>query len=167
MWGPLKTAVTQLADTVNKYIQYLRKSSDRFADHSERLDTVSNTDQNQSVTVIFPKYVVKPSIASRYKALTDHLGTLDNFQPLCIDEYTPGDTRQRRFYIDNIKHGLSYKCIYFRITAGNNIGSHNFLWHIPSNKSENEILPKNMDMIRKLTQELPTYHTRTMRRRFV
>ncbi|XP_033758052.1 uncharacterized protein LOC117340399 [Pecten maximus] len=118
--------------------------------------------------MIYPKYIVKPTISSRYKPLTEHLSEIEEFKPLCVDEYTPGDTRQRRHYIDNLKNGLPYKCILFRVSAGNNLGTHNFIWRVPMNTIQKEdVLTKNNDVIQGITKDLPTYHTRFMKRNFL
>lgn len=70
---------------------------------------VRSPDKGQSIQIIYPKHVVKPSFASRYKALADHLRKTEVYKPICADEYTPESSRQRRYYLDNIKSGLTFK----------------------------------------------------------
>lgn len=106
-------------------------------------------------------------MSSRYKSLNDHLGKSEPFKPMCVDEYTPQDTRQRRYYIDNLKCGISYKCMHLKIAAGNNLGAHNFIWRIRSDVPESEMFNENNDVVQSLTREVPLYHTRAMRRLFM
>ena len=111
--------------------------------------------------------MVKPSIASRYKALNDHVGKQEPFNPICVDEYTPPDTRKRRYYIDNLKTGLAYKCMHLKIAGGNNLGAHNFIWRVRTDVTEAEIFNENRDVVQSLMRNVPVYHTRAMRRLFI
>lgn len=125
--------------------------------------------ETKSITVIRPCYVVKPGAASRYRALVDSVQKLEIYKPVCLDEYTPHNTRERRYFLDNMKHGLPYTCVHLKFSAGNNLGSHNFLWKIPGGVSEtdSDVMQKNSDVIQNLSKDLPEYHTRAMRRAFM
>nr|XP_022306505.1 uncharacterized protein LOC111112916 isoform X2 [Crassostrea virginica] len=105
----------------------------------------------------------------RYKSLVNCLEKLEMFKPVCVDEYTPQNTRDRRYFLDNMKHGIQHKCVHLKFSSGNNLGSHNFLWRIPNNVSDtdNDLVQKNTDVIQALSKDLPSYHTRAMRRAFI
>ena len=167
MWLPIKTAVMQLSEMLHKYANYLIDSAKTTKENAEMTVPVRNQDDTQSVQILYPKYVVKPTFSSRYKALVDHIAKTDEFVPVVVDEYTPPDTRQRRYYVDNLSQGIPYKCILYRVSAGNNLVTHNFLWRIPNGLDDETVLAKNTEIIQKLTHDMPTYHTRAMRRQFV
>ena len=114
---------------------------------------VRTLDDMQSLKLINPRYVVKPTFFSRYKTLTSHLDTLKEFEPMCVDEYTPVDTRNRRYYIDHIDNAISHKCILYRVAAGNSLGTHNFLWKIPMNQTEEDRISKNQEVIQKIQKK--------------
>ncbi|XP_078340082.1 uncharacterized protein LOC111130598 [Crassostrea virginica] len=151
---------------IYKYSDYLKKSSEKNKTNHTLLFPVRTLDDMQSLKLINPKYVVKPTFFSRYKTLTSHLDTLKEFEPMCVDEYTPVDTRNRRYYIDHIDNAISHKCILYRVAAGNSLGTHNFLWKIPMNQTEEDRISKNQEVIQKIQKDMPSYHTRAMRRAF-
>lgn len=68
-----------------------------------------------------------------------------------------------------MKHGLPYKCVHLKFSAGNNLRSHNFLWKIPGGVSEtdSDVMQKNSDVIQNVSKDLLEYHTRAMRRAFM
>lgn len=89
------------------------------------------------------------------------------YRPICFDKYTPESTRQRRYYFDYLKSGLPYKCMHLTFSTSNNLGSHNFIWRIPSNAVESDTVAKNTEVIQSWKEELPSYHTRALRRNFI
>lgn len=168
MWAPIKVA-TQTSDSMHKYIDYLKKKAEQMNQNRQLMFPVRSMDETKSITVIRPCYVVKPGTASRYRALVDSVQKLEIYKPICLDEYTPQNTRERRYFLDNMKHGLPYKCVHLKFSAGNNLESHNFLWKIPGGVSEtdSDVMQKNSDVIQNLSKDLPEYHTRAMRRAFM
>lgn len=167
MWRPIKSAVKDLVEMMYKYADYLKQSLEKVKTNHSLTYPVRTLDDMQSLKLIQPKHVVKPSYASRYKSLTSHLDTMKEFEPVCVDEYTPADTRNRRYYIDHIDHAISHKCILYRVAAGNNFGTHNFLWKISRNQTEEDRISKNQEVVQQIQKSLPTYHTRAMRRAFI
>lgn len=57
--------------------------------------------------------------------------------------------------------------MHLTFSTGNNLGSHNFIWRISPNVEEADAVAKNTEVIQLLKQELPSYHTRAMRRSFI
>jgi hypothetical protein len=169
MWVPIKTSAQTLSESMHKYVEYLKSQADKMNLNRQFMFPVRRLDESKSVTIIRPSYIVKPSAASRYKALTNCVEKLQMFKLVCVDEYTPQNTRDRRYFLDNMKHGLTYKCVHLKFSAGNNLGSHNFLWRILVNISDtdNDLVQKNTDVIQSLNKDLPSYHTRAMRRAFI
>lgn len=167
MWFSFKNALTQLSESLHNYSDYLEKAANRMEENRAKMFPVRSPDEGQSIELIYPKYIVKPGIVSRYKALVDHLRNTEEYKPICVDEYTPESTRQRRYYLDHLKSGLPYKCMHLTFSTGNNLGSHNFIWRISPNVEEADAVAKNTEVIQLLKQELPSYHTRAMRRSFI
>lgn len=130
MWRPIKSTVKDLVEMMYKYSDYLKQSLKKVKTNHSLTFPVRTLDDMQSSKLIKPKYVVKPTYASRYKSLTSHLDTMKEFKPVCVDEYTPADTRNRRYYIDHIDHAISHKCILYPVASGNSLGTYNFLWKI-------------------------------------
>lgn len=47
-----------------------------------------------------------------------------------MDEYILYNIREWWYFLDNMKYGLFYKCVYLKFSVGNNFGLYNFLWKI-------------------------------------
>ena len=54
------------------------------------------------------------------------------------------------------------KCVLYSYTGSRN--HLHFVWRIPEDLAEREMLKKNMSVVQELRKTLPTYHTRAMRR---
>lgn len=145
MWSPTKSAVKDFVEIMYKYSDYLKKCLEKAETNHSLTFPVRTLDDMQSLKLIQPKYVVKPTYASRYRSLTSHLDTMKESEPVCVDEHTPADTRNRRYYIDHIDHAISHKCIRYRVAAGNSLGTHNFLWKIPRNQTEEDRISKTQE----------------------
>ena len=85
----------------------------------------------------------------------------------CIDQLFVY-CRKRRTYIDNLRSGyaLMSKAVLYTYTTGNSLGSIHFLWRVPEELTEEELLAGNLESLRKIQPQLPTYHTRAMRKQF-
>ena len=51
-------------------------------------------------------------------------------------------------------------------STGNNLGNLYFMWGIPEEESESELLTKSQAVVRKVELTIPSYHTRAMRKQF-
>ena len=89
---------------------------------------------------------------------------------VCDENCAPRFTyRKRCTYIDNLKsgHALLTKSVLYTYSTGNSLGSIHFIWRIPEDVSEKDLLSGNSEAMRKIQPTLPTYHTRrAMRREF-
>ena len=79
MWLPIKTAVVQLSEMLHKYSDYLVQCAKKTQENSKLLEPVRSHEETQSVQILYPKYVVKPTFSSRYKALVDHISKTNEF----------------------------------------------------------------------------------------
>lgn len=69
----LKRALTQLSENLHNYSDYPVNAVKRMHENRAKMFPVSSPDEGQNIELIYPKHVVKPGIAARYKALVDHL----------------------------------------------------------------------------------------------
>ena len=58
------------------------------------------------------------------------------------------------------------KAVLYSYSTGNSLGSIHFIWKIPEDASEEDILTGNSEAARKILPSLPSYHTRAMRKEF-
>ena len=76
--------------------------------------------------------------------------------------------RKRCTYIDNLRSGcaLMTKTVLYTYSTGNSLGSIHFIWRIPEEISEEDLLSGNSEALRKIEPSLPTYDMRAMRKQF-
>ena len=56
-----------------------------------------------------------------------------------LDDFTASaGMRDRRYYIDNLNHGIGFNCMHFKVARGNNLGTFNFTWDISNGLSDHE-----------------------------
>ena len=58
------------------------------------------------------------------------------------------------------------KAVLYTYSTGNSLGSIHFIWRIPEEIGEEDLLSGNTEVLRKIQPSLPTYHTRAMRKQF-
>ncbi len=58
------------------------------------------------------------------------------------------------------------KAVLYTYSTGNCLGSIHFIWRIPEDISEEDLLKRNADALHKIQPLLPTYHTRAMKKQF-
>lgn len=76
-------------------------------------------------------------------------------------------SRKRRIYLDDMKNsGLSSKILVYSYASGNNVGSLHFIWKITEDISEEMLISRNAEVVRKIQPSLPLYHTRSMKKQF-
>ncbi len=167
MWLPLKTAIMDLTDMLQGYLKYLKEKCQSQAENRNRESCVRDIGENREVLVLQRCALVKPTFAARYKSLMAHLEAAKNFEVISVDDYTPDDTTDRRYYIDNIAKAVPVKSVLLRVAHGNNIGTYNFLWKVPVDLTEADLVASNAPVIAKIEEDLPKYHTRVMRKKFI
>lgn len=71
--------------------------------------------------------------------------------------------------MEEIRKGecLQLKSVLYTYSTGNNLGNLYFLWRVPEDESESELLTRSQAMVRKVEATIPTYHTRAMRKQFM
>ena len=68
-----KKGVENLSDMLRKYADYLLEAAKKVNENHNSLFTVRSLDETEILMIIYPQYIVKPTFASRYKALVDHI----------------------------------------------------------------------------------------------
>ena len=92
----------------------------------------------------------------------------EEFKPVVISEFCPTDQKKRYFFIQQLQKGLSSEvnAVLYQYSAGGNIGSYYFVWKVPDHCSPEELANKNMQVIRGIEKDIPTYQTRYAQRAF-
>ena len=81
-----------------------------------------------------------------------------------LSNFCPDDTIKRQNYIDSLNLGIQHHCAKFTHAFGGGIPSLHFIWRLPKDSSEEELVQRNTAVMDKLKGGLPVYHTRAMRK---
>ena len=66
-----------------------------------------------------------------------------------------------------LEKGLSVPCMMYTYSPGGSILNHSFLWRLPDDFSLEAALSVNQQVVAKVMEGLPVYHTRAMKKEFV
>ena len=166
-WKDMKGAVTKCADMIHNYADYLKKQNEISKKNHSSETEARNLKDSQEINILAQNHLIKPTFVARYRKLNEELRLMSDFKSLWLDDFTPTDTRERRYYIDNLSHGVACACVHFRVSRGNNLGTLNFIWRIPKGLSDEELLVRNNVVIQEIMSTIPRYHTRAMRKKFI
>ena len=111
-WESFKCAVTDFADMFHKYTEYLKKQKEITKQNHMSETEVRDVTASQQINILSPKHLVKPTFVARYRKLNEKLTKLAEFESLWLDEFTPSDTRERRYYLDSLSQGIACDSIH-------------------------------------------------------
>ena len=83
------------------------------------------------------------------------------YEPVCVNEFAPVDRFECRSYINN----LSVDVYVYRMAYGGSIGTITYIWKINPSFSDHE--ERNARALLLVTENLPKYATRDMKRTFI
>lgn len=66
-----------------------------------------------------------------------------------------------------MEKGVSVSTVLYTYTPGGSILNHHFIWRLPDDYSVDAAVSKNQQVVSKLQESLPIYHTRAMKQEFV
>ena len=89
---------------------------------------------------------------------------------LCIDSILSLLLNRRRYeQVEEIRKGLCLQksVVLYTYSSGNSCGNLYFIWTVPEDESESDLLTQRQGIVRKVEIAIPTYHTCAMRKQFV
>ncbi len=144
----------RLAKSLHDYASYLRDQNKKMKlVHCSRSPIRSIS---ESITVqVIPVCSPTPIMFNDLEIALSHKN---------VFEYVLADPRKKYEYLKLLSSGLSVRTVKLTYSHGNNIGNLNFIWKIPIKASEKDILSQSQQVIETCKQEIPTFHTRFMRK---
>jgi len=70
-------------------------------------------------------------------------------------------------YIKELEKGLSVPVVLYTYTPKSSVLNHHFVWRVPDSFSVEAALSVNQEVVCKIMDGLPVYHTRAMKQEFV
>ena len=122
----------------------------------------SDVDELQVLSATF---VLKPSLAGRYKAIHAALMQVNDFELVLIKEFCPVGSKPWQRYIYKKELVVPTKAVLYTYIRKKEHLS--FLWKVPIGISESDLLQRNVSAQQRIKEQLPKFHTRSMCREFV
>ena len=106
-------------------------------------------------------------VSSRFGPLLQVLDNAAYFEHIFVNDHLPTDVKERHKSLCILKeNGLPLKTVFFTYAAGNNVGNYHYIWKVPEDSSEAEMLKELSRIEAQIHNDLPTFHTRMMRKQF-
>lgn len=160
VWKEFKPEVEMLAKSLHDYASYLRDQNKKMKLVHCSGSPIRSISENITVQVI-PVYSPTPIIFNDLEIALSHKNL---FEYVLVENFCPADPRKKYEYLKLLSSGLSVRTVKLTYSHGNNIGNLNFIWKIPIKASEKDILSQSQQVIETCKQEIPTFHTRFMRK---
>ena len=157
-WSTFRNDVSILARVIAEYSEYLCQKNKQMKLVHTHMSPVRDVGEN----LHFMFLPVNSSAFSSFKPLEDKLMSLEHFQSVLVNEFSPDDSYKRYEYMRKLKAlGLPFPSALLVYSHGNNIGNLSFLWRVPS--QDESSYSKCMTEIEHVKLLLPSYKTRAMR----
>ena len=166
-WQEIKKDIVTLADSLRKYGDYLKHQSEVVSANHERQEPVRDVSTCSSPQLLPVKPALRVTDATKYEKLMQELTSKDEYMPVFLNEFLPSDKRDRYQFIQTLKEGLPIRAMLYTHSSGNNAGNTHFMWRVPDEQSESEVLARSASVILKVQEQIPHFHTRAMRSRFI
>ena len=159
-WQKVRSYIQNLANNLRKYSNYLQNQQETTSSNAKKL-SFSQT-EGELWETINPKALSdkeRVCFGSLEKALLE----ADDFQPICLNDFTPSISWQKYNFMKN----LVVPCRSIKYTYSSGMSNLSFIWKVPSNCNEATLLSRNIQIRERLTPDLSKYHSRAMKREFI
>ena len=110
---------------------------------------------------------MKVTNAAKFERLIQELTSKDEYEPLLLNEILPSDKRERYQYLESLRQGLPHRAMLYTHSSQNNLGNTHFIWRVPDEQPENEVLARSTSVTLQVQERIPHFHTRAVRFRFI
>lgn len=146
-WISVREAILRLADNLRKHAAYLNHQNEAVqSNHSKKLCVRSDVDEFKVLSIT---RCIKPTHAARYRSLHESLNHVSEYKPILLEDHSPSDAKRRYSYYNELV--VPYKCV-LHTYSGSRFFLH-FLWKIPYDLSETELLQRNIQELKKNFQD--------------
>ena len=167
-WRELREAIVWFSDRIRDYADYLASKCKEVSESHKLMHPKRSESNVDTLIILSGRKGVKPRLVERYQTLWQAVFPTCEFQPVLVNELMPTDTRERRRYIDELSDGVpsSLRILRYTHSPGNNVGNTHYVWKIPENISEEELLRENLKAVEQVKSQIKVYHSRAMRNEF-
>ena len=151
-------SIESLLESMIKYMDHLKMDSTKNAE--SRLTEVAMEDEgardNTMTNIASTKYV-----NALYEKLNESLKQHDYYEVVNLSDYCPEGIVERRAFIKKMQQSMDV--VLYRVAYGGAIGTHSFMWKVPSGDN----IEGNMKVLTSISTMLPKYTSRAMKKQFL
>lgn len=160
-WSSVHEAILQLAENLRKHAVYLNHQNELVQDnHAKKVCARTDVDE---MKILDSTAYINPTLADCYRSLHAAMFRCSEYEPIVIEDYSPPDFRRRYEYNQSLV--VPWKCVLYTYSGSRN--HLHFVWKIPDDLTETELLQRSITIQQELKESLQRYHTRAMRREFI
>ena len=157
-WQSFRDDLLSLIESISSYSSYLQ-----IRNKSMKLHHASTTPASFSDSTILKYINSNPVISPLLREVNNVIASSCCYQKICINDYCPIEKRRKYIFIRELEKGLSVPFFFFIHTHSCN---YYFAWKAPEHLHEEASTIENVRIIEEIKQQIPTYHTRAMKREF-
>ena len=161
-WKSMRVIVLKLAVNLRGYASYLESRNEAFKKNSQQIKTFPFSDTGL-FDIIPAKVTLNGKLKSRSGRLSEAVLTSEMYKVFYINEFSTTDRRKRFEFMKE----LILPCRFVKYCHTSAEVNMYFLWRIPVDAPEDEILNKSTEIRENLLKIIPKYHTRQMRAEFI
>ena len=155
-WSALRQTIDELATSLDDYTTYLRQQS-RIV--KQKQDSLSVSDSG--TVKVLP---INASISGRIQPLYSALQENPVYNQVAVNSFAPMDPKLKYQYMRDLEKGLPIPSVLYTCSFSLN---YHYLWKIPEGATIESATNKNVRIINQIKEELPSYHSRSLRRAFI
>ncbi|KAI8484568.1 hypothetical protein Bbelb_376750 [Branchiostoma belcheri] len=160
----VKDIVVEIGQGLSKYSEHLQASNQKVQEQRKQVFPTRSVDDGTSteLRVIEARVRSNKKLINRYTKLENHLASIAEYELCIVNDFAPSDRKQRYYYISELELPMSIELYTYKL--GNNLGCLHFAWKVPSQEMRD--LNNTRKMMHQAEKDMPTYHTREMRKQF-
>ena len=157
-----------MAENLHKYAKYLESQNEKMLSLQHASSPARDVQNAISLFSLPKQKQITQSLLENLSPVYHALADKQPFDPVCLNDLLPTDSRQRYHFIQTLKStGCPTEAMLYTYSTGNNKGNYHFVWLIPSDRDADEVQSRNACVMHELNAKMPQFHSREMRRSFV
>lgn len=152
-------ACNQLVESLKKVYDFLTEQNEKQKEQHVSNTEIRHISENTSICIRPAVAVTSP----KYTSLSEFIEPMKLYEPLHLAEFEPKERYERRHWSDKLS--LKFPIAIMKRHYGGRLGNISIIWKV--NTADESHDTKMAQATLTVTQELPTYHTRQMRKDFV
>ena len=160
-WTNIRDSISSLSNNLRNYGEYLKRQKEKVSLNREKLIFVLSEREIWGILSETKSFTEEQE--QTYGNLKDALMRSEYFEVIFLEEFKPSVKWKKHRFLQN----LVVPCKTVRYTYTSSTGNLDFAWRVPTSFDDTSLLARNMKIVDDLRKEVPTYHSRAMKRTFV